>query len=334
MRPAADFLLIFRDQTTGLPQPSHDLWEEKYGVFLFTCASVYAALRAAAACAEALGLPAAASYAEAADEVRAGVATHFYDPQLGRFVFMVHMEEDGTLRRDPTLDSSMAGVFLFGLFPATDPRVVATMLAVQAGLQNHSPIGGIARHGADYYHHIDGDYAHYQGNTWFVSTLWLADWFSACGDRRAAATWIEWCAERALPSGVLAEQLHPYTGQPLSVSPLTWSHAPMSPASSAIWAHQPASRPSSVQWTVARGPPARAKGTLWVGRGRASSTPGAPAAARAAGSRERPRSPRTRSTKGTSPGGPSARSTAISPQGRHPQGSVFTKRRRGCMLRQ
>jgi len=225
VRPAADFLLIFRDQATGLPQPSHDLWEEKYGVFLFTCASVYAALRAAAACAEALGLPAAASYAEAADEVRAGVATHFYDPQLGRFVFMVHMEEDGTLRRDPTLDSSMAGVFLFDLFPATDPRVVATMLAVQAGLQNRSPIGGIARHGNDYYHHIDGDYAHYQGNTWFVSTLWLADWFSACGDRGAAATWIEWCAEHALPSGVLVEQLHPYTGQPLSVSPLTWSHA-------------------------------------------------------------------------------------------------------------
>jgi len=28
-----------------------------------------------------------------------------------------------------------------------------------------------------------------------------------------------------LPSGVMAEQLHPYTGEPLSVSPLTWSHA-------------------------------------------------------------------------------------------------------------
>jgi hypothetical protein len=28
-----------------------------------------------------------------------------------------------------------------------------------------------------------------------------------------------------LPSGVLAEQVHPFTNQPLSVSPLTWSHA-------------------------------------------------------------------------------------------------------------
>ncbi len=29
----------------------------------------------------------------------------------------------------------------------------------------------------------------------------------------------------ALPSGVMAEQVDPTTGAPLSVSPLTWSHA-------------------------------------------------------------------------------------------------------------
>ncbi|HEY3346363.1 MAG TPA: glycoside hydrolase family 15 protein, partial [Nitrospirota bacterium] len=36
---------------------------------------------------------------------------------------------------------------------------------------------------------------------------------------------MEWVAERALTSGVLAEQVNPYTDEPLSVSPLTWSHA-------------------------------------------------------------------------------------------------------------
>jgi len=36
---------------------------------------------------------------------------------------------------------------------------------------------------------------------------------------------LEWVTEHALPSGDLAEQLHPYTGEPLSVSPLTWSPA-------------------------------------------------------------------------------------------------------------
>jgi glucoamylase len=36
---------------------------------------------------------------------------------------------------------------------------------------------------------------------------------------------LQWATDRALPSGTMAEQLHPYTGEPLSVSPLTWSHA-------------------------------------------------------------------------------------------------------------
>ena len=36
---------------------------------------------------------------------------------------------------------------------------------------------------------------------------------------------LEWAAGHALPSGVMAEQVHPYTNEPLSVSPLTWSHA-------------------------------------------------------------------------------------------------------------
>ncbi|MGZ3599342.1 MAG: glycoside hydrolase family 15 protein, partial [Ktedonobacterales bacterium] len=36
---------------------------------------------------------------------------------------------------------------------------------------------------------------------------------------------LDWVRERALPSGVLAEQVDPYTNAPLSVSPLTWSHA-------------------------------------------------------------------------------------------------------------
>ena len=36
---------------------------------------------------------------------------------------------------------------------------------------------------------------------------------------------LEWVVDRALPSGVLAEQVDPYTNEPLSVSPLTWSHA-------------------------------------------------------------------------------------------------------------
>ena len=36
---------------------------------------------------------------------------------------------------------------------------------------------------------------------------------------------MKWVTKSALPTGILPEQLHPYNGDPLSVSPLTWSHA-------------------------------------------------------------------------------------------------------------
>jgi GH15 family glucan-1,4-alpha-glucosidase len=67
------------------------------------------------------------------------------------------------------------------------------------------------------------------GNAWFICTLWLADYRTAIakkkGDLKGALEIIEWTAKNALPSGVLAEQLNPLTGEPVSVSPLTWSHS-------------------------------------------------------------------------------------------------------------
>jgi GH15 family glucan-1,4-alpha-glucosidase len=226
VRPAADFMLAYRDERTGLPRPSYDLWEEKHGITLFTTSTVFAALRAAADFAAAMGDgAAAASYRQAAAEIQAAAARYFYDSSTDRFVFMLHVDEQGNAHPDYLLDASMAGAFLFGLFPADDPRMASTMHAIQQGLGNAPPVGGIARHGADYYCHLDGNYARYQGNTWFVSTLWLADWLTMIGRRAEARDWLEWCAARALPSGVLSEQLHPLSGAPLSVAPLTWSHA-------------------------------------------------------------------------------------------------------------
>lgn len=45
------------------------------------------------------------------------------------------------------------------------------------------------------------------------------------GDLKPAAEVLTWCVKHGLASGVLAEQVHPETHAPLSVSPLTWSHA-------------------------------------------------------------------------------------------------------------
>ena len=91
-------------------------------------------------------------------------------------------------------------------------------------------IGGMARYENDYYHQVENrDTTRVPGNPWFICTMWLARYrlqrARTVEDLAPGLKLLEWAAQRAFPSGTMAEQLHPYTGEPLSVSPLTWSHA-------------------------------------------------------------------------------------------------------------
>lgn len=90
-------------------------------------------------------------------------------------------------------------------------------------------IGGMARYENDYYYQVTHDLRQAEGNPWFICTLWLAQYriahASTLDELSQALPLLEWALAHALPSGVMAEQVHPFTGEPLSVSPLTWSHA-------------------------------------------------------------------------------------------------------------
>ena len=99
-----------------------------------------------------------------------------------------------------------------------------------ARLWVQTDIGGLARYQNDSYQQVERqDTSRVPGNPWFVCTMWLARYRLRLAqtqeDLAAGLKLLEWAARRALPSGTMAEQLHPYTGEPLSVSPLTWSHA-------------------------------------------------------------------------------------------------------------
>jgi oligosaccharide amylase len=226
VRTAADFMSTFREPHTGLPAPSFDLWEERRGIHAFTTAAVWAGLTAACRFADAFGQHELATrYRTAADEIQRAALEHLWDEDRGRFVRTLTVLADGTLVKDPTLDISLSGIWLFGMLPADDPRVRATMRAIEERLQVRSAIGGLARYENDQYFRESGGEP---GNPWFIGTLWLAEHHIACArrieDLEPARKILEWCRARALPSGVLPEQLHPRTGDPLSVSPLTWSH--------------------------------------------------------------------------------------------------------------
>ena len=211
---AANWLVAYRDADTGLPLPSWDLWEERRGVLAWTVGATWGGLQAAANFADAFGeSDLAATYRRAADEIRAGAGAHLWSP-------------DGV---DPMIDASLFGLWYFGMFAPDDPRIVATMQAVRDRLWVKTEVGGVARYENDYYPRVSQDIENVPGNPWFICTLWLAQWYIATAqtadDLKSALDILNWTAAHALPSGVMAEQVHPYTGAPLSVSPLTWSHA-------------------------------------------------------------------------------------------------------------
>ena len=108
--------------------------------------------------------------------------------------------------------------------------VESTMRAVHDRLWVKTSVGGLARYENDAYHQVErNDFQKVPGNPWFICTLWWAQYLLARAKRpddlAEALKILAWVADHALPSGVLAEQVNPYTDEPLSVSPLTWSHA-------------------------------------------------------------------------------------------------------------
>lgn len=224
--PVADFIERFRNADSKLPNPSWNLWEDRLGVHTFTCSTVVAGLRAGANFADLFGdSDRAEKYRTAADEVVEAMRNHLYSPSLGRFLRSLQANGD-ELTPDPTIDASLFGIFYFGCFDANDPIVVGTMNAVEDELTNKTAFGGVARFQGDGYMRVSESVT---GNSWFICTLWIAEYYIAkAANAREMVRPLEilqWVCERALPSGVLAEQVDPLTGDELSVSPLTWSHS-------------------------------------------------------------------------------------------------------------
>lgn len=223
VRPAARFLAGYRNSGTGLPLPSFDLWEERYGVHTFTCASVAAALGEAAILAEAAGdRESAGIFAAARREVDHAMDRFLFHRDLGRFARTGYPSGDG-YHLDPTADASLAGLATLG-GRRDDPRVAATIRSIDKLLRSPGAAGGAIRYQNDPFLRRDPASP---GNPWIVATLWLAE-AKLLVDPPAMAEAEEalaWAANRGRPSGTLPEQLDPDTGEPAGVAPLTWSHA-------------------------------------------------------------------------------------------------------------
>jgi GH15 family glucan-1,4-alpha-glucosidase len=222
----ATFLVEFTDKETGLPLPSYDLWEEKHGVSTFTSASVYAGLLAGAKFAKLFEKENEETlFKETAEKMRAAIIEHLYDKELKMFVKLVNTK-NGERIYDKTIDmSSIYAVFAYGVLDVHDDMVTESIKTIEEKLRIHTGIDGVPRYTGDrYYMQVEGT-----PNPWYITTLWLAQYYALTAknaeDLKKVTEWLSWTVTHSPLSGVLAEQLHPFTGEQLSATPLTWSHA-------------------------------------------------------------------------------------------------------------
>lgn len=85
IKAAADFLCSYLDDDGVHTLPSHDLWEERYGVHFFTQASVYAGLISASKFASFFGEDdVATKYLSVAESLRKGLDTFWVGDHFAR----------------------------------------------------------------------------------------------------------------------------------------------------------------------------------------------------------------------------------------------------------
>jgi GH15 family glucan-1,4-alpha-glucosidase len=212
-----DFLVQHVRTDVPLPKDSWDRWEERQGIHTWTVASVIAGLEAGEFFAHLHDdVTRAKACRDTAQRLREGLLTMLVKHDEGRFIRRLTPE----LHPDMTVDAADLAPFLFGVLPPEHPIVRKTVEAIETHLA--TPDGGIARYQGDYFHRKTEDCA---GNPWTFCALWIASWHVTQGNTARADELIEWVVRHAVGAHMLGEQMHPHTGEPLAVCPLTWAHA-------------------------------------------------------------------------------------------------------------
>ncbi len=223
IKPMADWMAEYLDETTGLPRPSYDLWEEKFLTTTFTTATVYGALLAAADLADdANDKKSAVRWRTTAEDIHGYARKYLYNDKRNAF-YKGFLVKDGQIDYDQTVDaSSIYGSFMFGLFSTHSTEL---QKSVQTFIDLFPPANGIVafpRYEDDSYRRVDRT-AH--GNWWFITTLWIAQYSLETDNTELANTILSWVHDRSMQTSILAEQVNPLDGSLISPSPLSWSHA-------------------------------------------------------------------------------------------------------------
>lgn len=224
VKPMANWMAGYIDDTTGLPKPSYDLWEEKFLISTFTVGTVYAALLAAADMADASkDGESAVKWRTAAKDIQESAHRYLFNKNRNCF-YKGLLVRNGQIEYDETIDSSsLYGAFMFGLFDVSSEEMRLSVEAYSKVFPTaERGIVAFPRYENDPYHRVDPNS---QGNWWFITTLWMAQYAMAVNDEPLARSIVTWVNGISLQTSVLAEQINPYDFSAVSPAPLTWSHA-------------------------------------------------------------------------------------------------------------
>lgn len=223
VKPMADFLSSYIDETTGLPRPSYDLWEEVFMTTTFTVSTVYAALTAASELAEAANDPdSAVKWQTSAEEIKIAAHKHLYNRERKNFYKGLSVT-NGSIEKNPIVDTSAVfGSYLFGLFDDRSEELTSAVESTKSlfGITNDSI--GLPRYENDPYRRTS---AAITGNHWFITSMWLAQYDIDNGDSTEAYKILDWVMSSASSTGMMSEQVNPETGEIISPAPLTWTQA-------------------------------------------------------------------------------------------------------------
>lgn len=228
IKRAASFMCKYREEKTGLPKESYDLWERKTGTTTFTSCAVYGGLNAASNFAGLLGKKKEQEqYSNIAEDIKTAILKNLHNPDMDYFYNSISAgKKKGEIIHDDTIDiSSFYGPYRFNILDVDNKLLEKAYETVKNRLYCKTKVGGVMRFENDEYHRASFEAS---SNPWFLTTLWCAQYEIAKAktskDLDDAKKKIDWVISNAQNSGIMSEQLRADNGLQVSAAPLTWSH--------------------------------------------------------------------------------------------------------------
>jgi GH15 family glucan-1,4-alpha-glucosidase len=213
-------------------EPDQGLWEVRTGPrhFLYSKLLCWVALDRALSLAREYHLDGHVDgWARARDEIRAEILERGFRPDVGAFVQAFD---------HPALDASALTMPLVGFLPASDPRMMSTIRAIQERLTSR---GLVYRYRiGDTHDGVPGDEA-----TFAMCTFWLVDNLALLGRHDEATRAFERVVSYANDVGLFAEQIQPHTRELLGNFPQGFTHLAL--IRSAVRLHQGRSADASTR---------------------------------------------------------------------------------------